>query len=159
MTETSNNDGMLGQFIQHAHMESAYQMLLLLLLIDKAEQGRFSLDEAAIRFALFYDLRINAGLSPEKQRKTNVKNFRPIHLRGTIRRQPYPILSRAGLLSFEETQNIFTVSSPVQDAVAHTSQKERIRALAVGRLAMHYQEPEAQIDDLVRRSIEAQEIE
>ncbi len=148
----------LVQFIQAARMESAYQMLLLLLLLNKSGEGSFSLDEAADRFASFYKLRIESNLPPEKQRGTKEANFRRNPLRRTILRQPYPILFRAELLTLDDERQIFLIPVALQAAVQQSAEKAQVRTLALKKLAKHYAESEEQIEDLVKRSIEAQPV-
>src|SRR6266566_2282182 len=98
MTETPHGSLesllLIQQFIEKARMESAYQMLLLLMLFSQAdEHGNFSLDEAVFHLALFYQRRREQGLSEEKQRSTNPRSFTAARLRTTIPKMPYPRLA------------------------------------------------------------------
>jgi len=91
----------------------------------------------------------------EKQVGISVQTFEHARLRRTIPVQPYPRLARAGLLALNEKRDSFILPPALQDALQDPIARDRIRTLAIDRLAKHYSEPGELIGDLVKQSIEA----
>jgi hypothetical protein len=144
-------------FILTTKMESAYQMLLLLVLLSQAdESGQLFLEEAAKRIAKFYQLRLANNLPAEKQSKTGQRAFTFTQLRRTIVQQPYPIFERYKLLEFKQERGMFTVPAAVWNVLtADTVVRAQIRALAIDRLTVHYRgEGRDEIENLVQKALE-----
>jgi|SRR5579884_2820574 len=134
-------------------MESSYQMLLLLYGLRHADaKGSFSLEGAASRLERFFQLRVEAGLSPEKQPKTKAENFTATRLRRTLIDQPYTIFEKYFLLSYDEQAGRLSFPEPLWTYLTdpnHKAEMTQIRALALGRLVEHFYGPRpAQSDKL-----------
>ena len=130
----------LAAFVSTTTMESSFQMLLLLYGLKHAnEAGTFSVMDAAERIAHFFRLRVEAGLSPEKQARTKAENFTAAKLRHTLVDQPYPIFLRYFLLSYDKPNECLSFPGALWEYLrTHPTEMTQVRALALGRLAEHY---------------------
>ncbi|GAC1692661.1 MAG: hypothetical protein NVS9B9_15000 [Ktedonobacteraceae bacterium] len=133
----------LFNFAQNTYLEYAYQMLLLLVLIDKAdEQGLISVDEAASYCIEFYKRRREAGLPGEKiyGSKRAVMGDPNVNLAKTrqmLKTSPFPRFERQGLLDLSEDGRYFIVNPALVEAFTSET-KERLRELAMERLKEHF---------------------
>ncbi len=131
-------------FASNTYLEYAYQMLLLLIILDKAdEQGLISVDEAAQYFIEFYKQRREAGLPGEKiygskRAIMNDPNVSLAKARQTLKNSPFPRFERQGLLDLSEDGKYFVVNPALLEALTN-NEKEKLRMLAVERLEEHFE--------------------
>jgi hypothetical protein len=145
----------LTEFAKTADLEYAYQMLLLLVMLSRSDQrGVFSVEVTARCFGEFYRLRREAGFSPaEKKRggKTTVvdkPNVSLNELKTLVKTRPFPRFERARLLDLSEDEVYFLIN-PMVSGVLTPDVKEMLRKLAISRIAMHFEEDEAKIEERV----------
>ena len=136
-------------------MESGFQMHFLLYGLHHADAaGTFSLEGAAQSIAHFYQLRMQAGHSPEKQ-QSKAENYTATRLRRTLLDQPLPIFKRFFLLSYDESSECLAFPSSLWEYLkSHPVEMTQVRALALSRLATHYA-PKARLDTQTRLDVEA----
>ena len=133
----------LFSFASTTYLEYAYQMLLLLVMLDKTdEQGLISVDEAAHYFIEFYRQRREAGLSDEKiygskRAIMDDPNVSIAKTRQMIKTSPFPRFERQGLLDLTEDGKYFVVNPALVGALTSET-KERLRELAMERLEEHF---------------------
>ena len=133
----------LFNFAQTTYLEYAYQMLLLLVLINKTdEQGFISVDEAAYYFIEFYKQRREAGLQGEKSygSKRAIMDDPNVNLAKTrqmIKTSPFPRFERHGLLDLSEDGKYFIVSPVLVEGLT-SEMKEKLRKIAELRLKEHF---------------------
>jgi hypothetical protein len=148
----------LFEFTENTKLEYAYQMLLLLVMLQWAdEDGEFSLDEAAYCFSEFYRLRRGAGLPAEKSyglKHAVVDNphASQSQLRQMLKTSPFPRFERQGLLDLSEDDRYFVVNPALLEALTPMV-RESLRRKAVGRLAEHFGEEERVIEEMVVRAV------
>jgi hypothetical protein len=145
----------LTEFAKTADLEYAYQMLLLLVMLGHTDKrGVFSVEEAARCFGEFYRLRRVAGFSPvEKKRggKTAVvdkPNVSLNELKTLVKTRPFPRFERAGLLELSEDEMYFLINPTVSEVLT-PDVKDMLRKLAISRMAVHFGEDEAKIEERV----------
>lgn len=133
----------------------AYQMLLLLIMLNRTKDGLLSLEEAAYCFSEFYRLRINAGFPMEKERGSRhpdieIGNLKKISR--TILIDPFTRFQRRGLMDLSEDIGYLSVS-PALLAALTLSDRAELRSIAIRRLAEHYSQDVATIEMLVTAAI------
>jgi HKD family nuclease len=145
-------------YLRETRMVYAYQMLLSLIILSRADQqGRIAQKEAAHCFLRFYRLRDQLGLPREKQRAFRtaivdqpfLSEAEIIHM---IKIDPFPRLERLGLLEISEDEQYYIVNPALIQALS-PEVRSRLRALAIRRLARHFGEEEATIEELVIAAI------
>ncbi len=133
----------LFNFAQNTYLEYAYQMLLLLVMLDKAdEQGLISVDETALYFIEFYKRRREAGLPGEKiygskRAIMDDPNVSVAKTRQMIKTSPFPRFERQGLLDLSEDGKYFVVNPALVEALA-SEIKANLRKIAEWRLEEHF---------------------
>ncbi|WP_376794343.1 phospholipase D-like domain-containing protein [Thermogemmatispora sp.] len=148
----------LVSYLQETRMVYAYQMLLCLVMLTRAdERGFFSQSEAAACFRRFYQLRDQAGLPRERQRgerraaiddpELGERAFIEI-----IRIDPFPRFERRGLLEMSSDGDYYSVNPALMKALT-PEVRVQLRELAIQRLAQHYGEDRATIERLVTEAI------
>ena len=133
----------LFDFVNNTHLEYAYQMLLLLVILDKTDQnGVISIDEAAYYFIDFYRQRRESGLSGEKRygsKRAAMDN--PIitlaKARQTIKDNPFPRFERQGLLYLSEDEKYFVVNPVLMEAMTEEV-KAKLKQIGISRLKTHF---------------------
>jgi hypothetical protein len=136
----------------------AYQMLLLLVLLSRADQdGQLSLEETAYCFSQFYTLRENAGLPRERARGSKIAEVNKSDLSRSkmariIKIDPFPRFERRGLLDMSEDEHHFIIN-PALVAALTPHYREQLRIIALRRLAEHFGEDQTKIEALVLASI------
>ncbi len=133
----------------------AYQMFLLLIMLNRTENGLLSLEEAAYCFSEFYRLRVNAGFPMEKDRGSRhpdieIGNLKKISK--TIMIGPFPRFQNRGLMDQSEDIRYLSVSPALLATLTHSDRVE-LRSIAIRRLAEHFEQDEAIIDMLVTEAI------
>ncbi len=148
----------LFSFIKNTKLEYAYQMLLLLVMLQCAdENSEFSLKETAHCFSEFYRLRREAGLPAEKsyglkQAVVDNPNATLSQIRQMLKTSPFPRFERQGLLELSEDDRYFVVNPALLEALT-PGVRERLRRKAIGRLGEHFGEEEEIIEGMVARGI------
>ncbi len=149
----------LFEFAENTKLEYAYQMLLLLVMLNRSDKdGQFLVDEAANCFSEFYRLRREAGLAAEKSYRSKraiVDNpdASLSQMRQVLKTSPFPRFERQGLLDMSEDERYFVVNPAVLEALTPAA-RESLRRKAVGRLAEHFGEDEGMIEAMVEEAIE-----
>jgi HKD family nuclease len=144
----------LFKFAGSTRLEYAYQMLLLLVMLNRSDaNGWFSVEEAARCFMAFYRTRREAGLPPEKRRgsKLAVVDNPNASLGDYIRlikKLPFPRFEREGLLGLSDDGHYF-VMNPALFERLNTEVREALRKLAIERMAEHYKEDIVNIEVMV----------
>ncbi len=148
----------LFEFTENTKLEYAYQMLLLLVMLNRSdENGQFLLEEAAHCFSEFYRLRREAGLPAEKSYKSKravVDNphASPSQMRQMLKTSPFPRFERQGLLGMSEDERYFVVNPALLEALT-PSARQSLRKRAVERLAEHFGEDESVGEAMVGEAI------
>ena len=148
----------LFSFIENTKLEYAYQMLLLLVMLSRAdENGQFSVDEAAYCFSEFYRLRREARLPAEKSygsKRAIVDNpdASPSQMRQMLKTSPFARFERQGLLDMSEDERYFVINPALLEALTPTV-REGLRKKAVERLAGHFGEDERVIEVMVGEAV------
>jgi len=133
-------------------------MLLLIVMLKWAdENGLFSLDETSHCFAEFYRLRREAGLPAEKSygmkhAVVDNPNTTLSQMRQMLKTSPFPRFERQGLLDLSEDDRYFVVNPALLETLTPTV-REKLRKMAVGRLAEHFGEEEEVIEEMVERAV------
>ncbi len=133
----------LFNFAKSTYLEYAYQMLLLLVMLDKTdENGLISVDEVAHYFIEFYKQRREAGLPGEKiygskRAIMDDPNLSLVKTRQMIKTSPFPRFERQGLLDLGEDGKYFVVNPALVKALT-SEVKEILRQLALERLEEHF---------------------
>jgi HKD family nuclease len=133
----------------------AYQMLLLLIMLNRTGDGLLPLEEAAYCFSEFYRLRINAGFPMEKDRGSRHSDIEIGNLKKiskTIMIGPFPRFQSRGLMDLSEDIRYLSVSSALLTALT-LSDRAELRSIAIKRLAEHFEQDEAIIEMLVAEAI------
>lgn len=133
----------LYDFAEHTKLEYAYQMLLLLFMLDNIDQnGQFSLEETAHYFANFYRARREAGFPAEKRYRSKLAVVDKLHVSMAqiirmLKESPFPRFERQGLLDISEDEQFFIVNPALVGAL--TSEVKRdLQALGQARIAAHF---------------------
>jgi hypothetical protein len=132
----------LFSFIENTKLEYAYQMLLLLVMLQCAdENGEFSLKETAHCFSEFYRLLGEAGLPTEKSyglkhAVVDNPNATTSQICQMLKTSPFPRFERQGLLELSEDDRSFVVNPALLEALT-PAVRESLRRKAVGRLVEH----------------------
>lgn len=148
----------LNEFVATTKLSFAYQMLLLLVLLQHSDQeGLVSLEETVKYFQNFYRLRLETGLVLEKKQGAGPAKFtnmqaRQSELRYTLKSSPFPRFERRGLLSMSDDEQYFVINPALLTALT-PSVKQSLRSLAIRRIAEHFGEDELLIEELVLKSI------
>jgi HKD family nuclease len=148
----------LFEFTENTKLEYAYQMLLLLVMLNRSdENGQFLLEEAAHCFSEFYRLRREAGLPAEKSygsKRAIVDNphASPSQMRQMLKTSPFPRFERQGLLDMSEDERYFVVNPALLEALT-PSVRQSLRKKAVERLAEHFGEDERIVEAMVGTAI------
>jgi HKD family nuclease len=146
------------EFARSTRLEYAYQILLMLIMLYRAdEDGSFSQEEAASCFSRFYQLRMEAGLPAEKKRggKSAVVDRTDLSLatmRRMIKTDPFLRFERKGLLDISD-DNQYYIVNPALLAALTLSLRDELRRIAVQRLAEHFGESEEKINTLITLAI------
>jgi HKD family nuclease len=146
------------EFARSTRLEYAYQMLLLLIMLYRAdEDGSFSQEETAYCFSHFYKLRMDSGLPAEKKRggKSAVVDRVDLSLatmRRMIKTDPFLRFERKGLLDISD-DNQYYIVNPALLAAWTPSFKDELRRIAVQRLAEHFGESKETINTLITLAI------
>ncbi len=133
----------LFNFAKSTYLEYAYQMLLLLVMLDKTdENGLISVDEVAHYFIEFYKQRREAGLPGEKiygskRAIMDDPNVSLAKTRQMIKTSPFPRFERQGLLDLSEDGKYFVVNPALVEAL-DSEMKEILKKLAMKRLEEHF---------------------
>jgi hypothetical protein len=144
------------EFTENTKLEYAYQMLLLLVMLNHSDKnGQFLLEEAAHCFSEFYRLRRQAGLPAEKSygsKRAVVDNphASPAQMRQMLKTSPFPRFERQGLLDMSEDERYFVVNPALLEALT-PSVRQSLRKKAVERLAEHFGEDERIVEVMVAR--------
>lgn len=142
-----------------SRLEYSYQMLLLLVMLSQTgNNGIFSIEDTAVRFSRFYELRVKAGLPVEKfyhSRKAEVEdNWQNINrLKYLIKINPFPRFERRGLLDLSEDTNYFIVN-PALLTIMIPTLKSNLRSVAIDKLAAHYADDRQKIEEMVTIAID-----
>ena len=148
----------LFEFAENTKLEYAYQMLLLLIMLNRVdENGLFSLEEAASCFAEFYRLRREAGVASEKSYKSKraiVDNphTNPSQMRQMLKMSPFPRFERQGLLDMSEDGKHFVVNPALLEALT-PSLIQQLHSLATKRIAQHFGDDDALIEAIIIKAI------
>jgi HKD family nuclease len=148
----------LFEFVENTKLEYAYQMLLLLVVLNRSdENGQFLIDEAAYCFSEFYRLRREAGLPAEKSygsKRAIVDNpdASPSQMRQMLKTSPFPRFERQGLLDLSEEERYFAVNPALLEALTPTV-REGLRKKAIERMAEHFGEDEKMVEAMVAGAI------
>jgi HKD family nuclease len=148
----------LMDFARDTYLEYAYQMLLLLVILEHLdENGQLPIKMAIDSFKRFYKHRINSGLSAEKlyrARRARVENdqISDSQMKTVIKEGPFLRFERQGLLDLDESGTYFIVNSALLPGLT-PAVKASLRTLAIERMAEHYAEPTANIESMVSRTI------
>jgi hypothetical protein len=148
----------LFSFVENTKLEYAYQMLLLLVMLKWAdEHGEFSLKETARCFGEFYRLRREAGLPAEvsrglKQAVVDNPKVSISQLCLMLKTSPFPRFERQGLLELSEDERFFVVNPALLEALT-PAVREKLRRMAIARLAEHFGEREDEVERRVIVSI------
>ena len=132
----------LFNFARNTYLEYAYQMLLLLVMLDKTdEQGLISVDEATHYFIEFYKQRREAGLLGEKiygskRAIMDDPNVSLAKTRQMIKTSPFPRFERQGLLDLSDDGKYFVVNPALVEALTDEV-KTGLREIAKVRLEKH----------------------
>ena len=130
-------------FVTNTYLEYAYQMLLLLAILDKAdEQGLVSVDKVARYFIEFYKRRREAGLPGEKlygskRAIMDDPNVSVARVRQMLKTSPFPRFERQGLLDLSEDGKYFMVNPALITSFTYPV-KQELRNLAQERLKIHF---------------------
>jgi hypothetical protein len=144
----------LFEFTENTKLEYAYQMLLLLVMLNRSdENGQFLVDEAVNCFSEFYRLRRAAGLPAEKSygsKRAIVDNPDATlsQIRQMLKTSPFPRFERQGLLDMSEDERYFIVNPALLEALTPTV-REGLRKKAIERMAGHFGEDEGMIEAVV----------
>lgn len=149
----------LFEFARSTRLEYAYQMLLLLVILNRADTyGQILLKEAAYCLSQFYKLRKEAGLPVEKK-KPGSKSSAVENIDSNVQRMmriilmnPFPRFERRGLLDLSEDNQYLVINAALLETLLPTFRDE-LRSLAIKRLAAHYDEDIASIEVLVTLAI------
>ncbi len=148
----------LFEFAGNTKLEYAYQMLLLLVMLNRSdENGQFLVDEAAHCFSEFYRLRREAGLPTEKSygsKRAVVDNpdASLSQMRKVLKTSPFPRFERQGLLDMSEDERYFVVNPALLEALTPMV-REGLRRKAIERMAEHFGEDERIIEAMVTGAI------
>lgn len=148
----------LFEFAENTKLEYAYQMLLLLIMLKRAdENGLFSLEETALCFAEFYKLRRDAGLVVERSyasKRAIVDNpdVRQAQIRQMLKTSPFPRFERQGLLDMSEDGHYFVVNAALLEALTPVL-KQKLYSLAIRRLTEHFGDEEFMIEAMVAKAV------
>lgn len=130
-------------FVEHTKLEYAYQMLLLLFILDNLDEGgQISIEESARYFANFYRARREAGLPAEKHYGTKLAivdkpNVSMAQIIRMLKESPFPRFERQGLLDLSEDEKFF-IANPALVGVLTPAIKKDLKALGEARLATHF---------------------
>ena len=133
----------LFSFASNTYLEYAYQMLLLLVMLDKIDkQGLIFVDEAAQYFIEFYKQRREAGLPSEKlygskRAIMDDPNVSLAKVRQMLKTSPFPRFERQGLLDLSEEGKYFVVNPVLVESLTY-EMKQKLRSLAQERLREHF---------------------
>lgn len=136
----------------------AYQMLLLLTILLRAdEKGFLFVEEAIDCFLAFYNLRDSAGLRREVStgsKRAVVENRRVTRtkMRQMLKESPLPRFERNGLLDLSEDDQHFMVN-PALTATLTPLLKQELRSIAIQRIAEHFGEDKDIIEAIVAKAI------
>lgn len=147
------------EFIDNTVLEYAYQMLLLLVMLNRVdENGMFTLDETANCFYEFYNLRRSVGLPIEKAYKTRQAiveniNVSAAKIRQMLKTSPFPRFERQGLLDISDDGRHFIVN-PALIISLTPSIKKYLREKAIVRMGQHFGDDKKFIDAMIKQAIE-----
>ncbi len=133
----------LFSFARNTYLEYAYQMLLLLVILEKTdEDGLISVDDVAHYFIDFYKQRREAGLSGEKiygskRAIMDDPNVSLAKTRQMIKTSPFPRFERQGLLDLSEDGQYLVVNPALAKALTREA-RESLKEIAVERLKEHF---------------------
>ncbi len=148
----------LFEFTKSTRLEYAYQMLLLLTLLNHSDNNGFlALEQAVDCFLEFYKLRAEAGLTSEKSYKSKravaeAPNVSRSKMRQMLKTSPFPRFERQGLLDINEDNQYFIIN-PALFAALTPSTKQLLRAIAIQRIAEHFGEDVSMIETIVIKAI------
>lgn len=134
----------LFEFASNTHLEYAYQMLLLLVILNSTDKnGMIPVDEATHYFIEFYRKRREAGLQIEKvygskRAVVDNPNVSLARMGQMIKTSPFPRFERQGLLDMSEDGKYFVVNPALLTALT-VDVREKLREMAVGRIVEHFE--------------------
>lgn len=148
----------LRRFARTTPLVHAYQMLLMLTILFRADKNGFlSVEEVIDCFLAFYNLRSNAGLRREvssgsKQAVVENPYVTRSEMRQMLKNSPLPRFERKGLLDISEDNQYFIVN-PALIAILTPSLEQELRSIAIRRIAEHFDEDELMIETMITKSI------
>ena len=146
------------EFVEKTKLEYAYQMLLLLIILNHTdENGLIPLEVAAFHFAEFYKLRRHEGLVVEKSYASkhaivDSPNVSQAQIRQMLKTSPFPRFERQGLLDISEDGKYFVIN-PALLAALTPSLIQQLRSLAIKRIVQHFGDDNLLIEAMVVKAI------
>lgn len=147
------------EFIKTTRLEYAYQMLLLLTLLNHTDSAGFlALDQVADCFTKFYKLRAEAGLTPEKSYHSRraiaeIPDVSRSRMRQMLKTSPFPRFERQGLLDISDDNQYFILNPALLAALTPAS-KQMLRAIAIQRIAGHFGEAISEVEAMVTKAVD-----
>ncbi|HYU75220.1 MAG TPA: phospholipase D-like domain-containing protein [Ktedonobacteraceae bacterium] len=135
----------LFKFARSTRLEYAYQMLLLLVMLNRSDaNGWFSVNETARCFIAFYRMCREAGLPPEKRRGSKLAvvdnpNARLAEIAEMIKTRPFPRFEREGLLGLSDNDQYFVINPALLEGL-NAEVREALKELAIKRMGEHFGE-------------------
>lgn len=133
----------LTNFAETTDLEYAYQMLLLLAMLEYADDsGIFSIEQTIHYFTKYYEARKRAGLPIEKQYGSKIAvvasfQVKESQIKRMILESPFPRFERRGLLDTSEDRKYFIIN-PALIGVLTQEIKNQLRSIATRRLEQHF---------------------
>ena len=132
-------------------------LLLLTLLYQSDSSGFLTLEQAADCFIKFYKLRTEAGLTPEKSYNSRraiaeIPDVSRSKMRQMLKTSPFPRFERQGLLDISEDNQYFILNPALLAALTPVS-KLALRAIAIQRIAEHFEEETLEVEEMVKKGI------
>ena len=146
------------EFVEKTKLEYAYQMLLLLIILNHTdENGLIPLEVAAFHFAEFYKLRRDEGLEVEKSYASkhaivDSPNVSQAQIRQMLKTSPFPRFERQGLLDISEDGKYFVIN-PALLAALTPSLIQQLHSLAMKRIVQHFGDDDLLIEAMVVKAI------
>ena len=148
----------LFEFIKTTRLEYAYQMLLLLTLFNHTDStGFLALEQVADCFIKFYNLRTEAGLTPEKSYNSRraiaeIPDVSRSRMRQMLKTSPFPRFERQGLLDISDDNQHFILNPALLAALTPAS-KQMLRTIAIQRIAEHFGEAISDVEAMVTQAM------
>lgn len=150
----------LKNFTKTTRLEYAYQMLLLLIMLSHGNpDGFLSIEKAVECFMDFYKERKLSGSIIEKIHDAkpapvvhNIDTIKKYKIKQMIKTSPFPRFERQGLLDLSEDGQCFIINPAIIAALTPADRQE-LRAIAIRRLAEHFEDSEKNIQMLIKKTI------